>query len=107
MSPNRIRIGTRRSRLALVQAEWVRKCIREHDRQATVEVVTIRTSGDRFQDVPIEKIGAKGVFIKEIEEALLEGAIDVAVHSMKDLPTELPEGLAIAAVPEREDPGTC
>ncbi len=104
MSPNRIRIGTRRSRLALVQAEWVRKCIREHDRQATVEVVTIRTSGDRFQDVPIEKIGAKGVFIKEIEEALLEGAIDVAVHSMKDLPTELPEGLAIAAVPEREDP---
>ena len=54
--------------------------------------------------MPIEKIGAKGVFIKEIEEALLEGAIDVAVHSMKDLPTEIPEGLAIAAVPEREDP---
>ena len=101
---DRLRIGTRRSPLALVQAEWVRGRIREHHPQATVEVVPIRTSGDRFRDVPIEKIGAKGVFIKEIEEALLEGAIDVAVHSMKDLPTEIPEGLAIAAVPEREDP---
>ena len=101
---DRLRIGTRRSPLALVQAEWVRGRIREHHPQATVEVVPIRTSGDRFRDVPIEKIGAKGVFIKEIEEALLEGAIDVAVHSMKDLPTEIPEGLAIAAVPVREDP---
>ena len=101
---DRLRIGTRRSPLALVQAKWVQGRIREHHPQATVEVVPIRTSGDRFRDVPIEKIGAKGVFIKEIEEALLEGAIDVAVHSMKDLPTEIPEGLAIAAVPEREDP---
>ena len=100
---DRLRIGTRRSPLALVQAEWVQSRIREHHPQATVEVVPIRTSGDRFRDVPIEKIGAKGVFIKEIEDALLEGAIDVAVHSMKDLPTEIPEGLAIAAVPERED----
>ena len=99
-----IRIGTRRSPLALAQAEWVQGLIRAHDLRATVEIVTIRTSGDRFQHLPIEKIGAKGVFIKEIEEALLGGAIDVAVHSMKDLPTELPEGLAIAAVPEREDP---
>ncbi|MDE0354112.1 MAG: hydroxymethylbilane synthase [Deltaproteobacteria bacterium] len=101
---NKLRIGTRRSPLALAQAEWVQGVIREHDPRATVEIVTIRTSGDRFQHLPIEKIGAKGVFIKEIEEALLEGTIDVAVHSMKDLPTELPEGLAIAAVPEREDP---
>ena len=100
----RIRIGTRRSPLALAQAEWVQGVIREHDPRVTVEIVTIRTSGDRFQHLPIEKIGAKGVFIKEIEEALLEGAIDMAVHSMKDLPTELPEGLAIAAVPQREDP---
>lgn len=100
----RIRIGTRRSPLALAQAEWVQGVIREHDPRAAVEIVTIRTSGDRFQHLPIEKIGAKGVFIKEIEEALLEGAIDMAVHSMKDLPTELPEGLAIAAVPQREDP---
>ena len=99
-----IRIGTRRSPLALAQAEWVRGRIRERHPRAGVEVVPIRTSGDRFQDLPIEKIGAKGVFIKEIEEALLEGGIDVAVHSMKDLPTETPEGLAIAAVPEREDP---
>lgn len=104
MSLHRIRIGTRRSPLALAQAEWVRGRIREHHPQATVEVVPIRTSGERFQDVPIEKIGARGVFIREIEEALLDGGIDVAVHSMKDLPTELPEGLAIAAVPEREDP---
>ena len=101
---DRIRIGTRRSPLALAQAEWVRGRILEHHPQAVVEVVAIKTSGDRFQDVPIEQIGAKGVFIKEIEEALLEGGIDVAVHSMKDLPTEIPEGLAIAAVPEREDP---
>lgn len=101
---NRFRIGTRRSPLALVQAEWVQDRIREHHPQAEVEIVPIRTSGDRFQDVPIERIGTKGVFIKEIEEALLRGDIDVAVHSMKDLPTELPEGLAVAAVPEREDP---
>ena len=101
---NRVRIGTRRSPLALAQAEWVEGCIRSHESRTRVEIVTIRTSGDRFQHLPIEKIGAKGVFIKEIEEALLGGAIDVAVHSMKDVPTELPEGLAIAAVPEREDP---
>ena len=104
MSMHRVRIGTRRSPLALAQAEWVRGRIREHHTQTAVEVVPIRTSGDRFRNLPIEKIGAKGVFIKEIEEALLGGVIDVAVHSMKDLPTEIPEGLAIAAVPEREDP---
>ena len=101
---DRIRIGTRRSRLALAQAEWVRARIRERHPEAVVEVVSITTSGDRFRNVPIEQIGDKGVFIKEIEEALLDGGIDVAVHSMKDLPTEVPEGLAIAAVPEREDP---
>ena len=101
---NRFRIGARQSPLALVQAEWVRDRIRERHPRAVVEVVPIRTSGDHFQNVPIERIGVKGVFIKEIEEALLLGDIDVAVHSMKDLPTELPEGLAIAAVPEREDP---
>lgn len=99
-----IRIGTRRSRLALAQAEWVRGRMRERHPGAVVEVVSITTSGDRFRNVPIERIGDKGVFIKEIEEALLDGGIDVAVHSMKDLPTEIPEGLAIAAVPEREDP---
>ena len=101
---DRIRIGTRRSPLALAQAEWVQGRIRAHHPQAVVEMVAIRTSGDRFQNLPIEKIGTKGVFIKEIEEALLERTIDVAVHSMKDLPTELLEELAIAAVPEREDP---
>lgn len=101
---DRIRIGTRRSPLALAQAEWVQGQIRARHPQAIVEVLAIRTSGDRLQHLPIEKIGAKGVFIKEIEEALLSREIDVAVHSMKDLPTEIPEGLTIAAVPEREDP---
>lgn len=100
----RIRIGTRRSALALAQAQWVRDRMQRRYPRLAVEVAPIRTSGDRFRDLPIDRIGAKGVFIKEIEDALLEGGIDVAVHSMKDLPTELPEGLAIAAVPEREDP---
>ena len=101
---DRIRIGTRRSALALAQAQWVRDRLQRRYPRLAVEVAPIRTSGDRFRDLPIDRIGAKGVFIKEIEDALLEGGIDVAVHSMKDLPTELPEGLAIAAVPEREDP---
>ena len=91
---DRLRIGTRRSPLALVQAEWVQGRIREHHPQATVEVVPIRTSGDRFRDVPIEKIGAKGVFIKEIEEALLEGAIDVAVHPRDVLISHIAGSLA-------------
>lgn len=101
---DRIRIGTRRSALALAQAQWVRGRMQRRYPRLAVEVAPIRTSGDRFRDVPIDGIGAKGVFVKEIEDALLEGGIDVAVHSMKDLPTEVPEGLAIAAVPEREDP---
>jgi len=101
---NSIRIGTRSSSLALVQTEWVRQRLLDRYPELPVEVRVIKTSGDRFQGVPIEAIGSKGVFIKEIEEALLRGEIDLAVHSMKDLPTELPEGLTIAAVPERVDP---
>ncbi len=69
-----------------------------------MELVTIRTTGDMVQDVSLARIGGKGLFIKEIEESLLKGAVDIAVHSMKDLPAELPEGLEIAAVPPREDP---
>lgn len=98
-----IRIGTRGSSLALAQTAWVRQCLLERYPDLKVEVEVIKTSGDRFQTIPIENIGAKGVFIKEIEDALLDGAIDLAVHSMKDLPTEMDERLTLAAVPERVD----
>jgi hydroxymethylbilane synthase len=76
--------------------------LRQH-REIEVELRVIKTSGDRFVDVSIPEVGGKGVFTKEIEDALLRGEVDIAVHSMKDLPTELPDGLAIVAVPERED----
>jgi hydroxymethylbilane synthase len=95
-------IGSRGSRLALWQAEWIKGRIEAVGRPVRIEV--IRTSGDRFLAQPLAAMGGKGVFVKEIEEALLGGTIDLAVHSLKDLPTDLPEGLAIACVPEREDP---
>jgi hydroxymethylbilane synthase len=99
---NAIRIGTRASALALTQTEWVRRRLEEHDPDLRVEIVRIKTSGDRFLTSPVPTIG-KGIFVKEIEEALLEKRIDLAVHSMKDLPTEITAGLTIAAAPERED----
>jgi hydroxymethylbilane synthase len=99
-----IRIGTRGSSLALAQANWVKRQIQNHYSEATVELVVIKTSGDRFVDAAIQAMGGKGVFTKEIEEALLRREVDLAVHSMKDLPTDLAPGLVIAAVPEREDP---
>ena len=99
---NAIRIGTRASALALTQTEWVKRRLEEHDPHLRVEIVRIKTSGDRFLTSPVPAIG-KGIFVKEIEEALLERKIDLAVHSMKDLPTEITAGLTIAAAPERED----
>ena len=96
-------LGTRGSALALAQAAWVKRRIEEHDASLRVEIRVIKTSGDRVLDAPIQTIGGKGVFTKEIEEALLRGEIDFAVHSLKDLPTRLPEELVLAAVPERED----
>ncbi|MBM4264250.1 MAG: hydroxymethylbilane synthase [Deltaproteobacteria bacterium] len=99
---SRIRLGTRGSTLALAQANWVKAQI-EARGDNVVELSIIKTSGDRFVDTAIQNIGSKGVFTKEIEDALLNNEIDLAVHSMKDLPTELPDGLAIIAVPERED----
>jgi len=99
-----IRIGTRGSDLALVQARMVAERLKGMRPDLTVEVVSIKTRGDRMQNVSLVEIGGKGVFVKEIEEALLRGDIAMAVHSMKDVPVELPEGLVIAAVPEREDP---
>jgi hydroxymethylbilane synthase len=104
MLPLVFRIGTRGSALALTQSGWVADRIRERHPGVAVELVTIRTKGDILQDVPLAQIGGKGVFIKEIEEALLRGEVDLAVHSMKDLPAELPEALEIAVIPEREDP---
>ena len=100
---NRVRIGSRGSTLALAQSTWVKQQLETHYPDLRVELSIIKTSGDRFVDRPIAAVGGKGVFTKEIEDALLNQTIDLAVHSMKDLPTELPDGLAIVAVPARED----
>ncbi len=97
-------VGTRGSPLALWQAKWVQQQLREIAPQLSVEVQRIKTSGDKILDVPLAKIGGKGLFVKEIEEALLRGEIDLAVHSMKDVPTALPDGLGILCIPPRENP---
>ena len=94
-------IGSRGSKLALWQAHHVQDRLHERGVDTRIEVIT--TAGDRFQSGPLKEIGNKGLFTKEIEEALLESRVDIAVHSLKDMPTELPEGLQIAATPERED----
>jgi hydroxymethylbilane synthase len=100
---DRLTIGSRGSRLALWQAEWTRARLRELHPQVEVSIEIIKTSGDLMKTQPLAVIGGKGVFTKELEEALLDGRIDLAVHSLKDLPTVLPEGLTIAAITERED----
>jgi hydroxymethylbilane synthase len=100
----KIRVGTRGSALALWQAEWVKARLEDLWPTLQIELVPIKTSGDKIQDVSLAQVGGKGLFVKEIEEALLGGTIDLAVHSMKDLPGDLPDGLMISAVPEREDP---
>jgi len=101
----KIRIGTRGSPLALAQAQEVQaKLASQHGlKRDDLPIVVIKTSGDRIQDRPLSEVGGKGLFTKEIEEALYDRSIDIAVHSMKDLETEMPDGLAIAAVLERED----
>ncbi len=99
-----LRIGTRGSQLALYQANWVRdEFLRAHP-DLVVTLIKIKTTGDKIQDAPLAKIGGKGLFVKEIEEALLQDRIDLAVHSIKDVPTEFPEGLHLAAITKREDP---
>jgi hydroxymethylbilane synthase len=95
-------IASRGSQLALWQAHWVEAQLQALGHEVRIQI--IKTTGDKITDVPLAKVGTKGLFTKEIEEALLDGRADVAVHSLKDLPTELPEGLVVAAVPEREDP---
>lgn len=104
MDVQRIRIGTRGSKLALRQTAWVRERIAAQHPDLRIEVVSIKTTGDRITDVPLATVGGKGLFVKEIEEAILGGEIDLAVHSMKDVPTELPAGLHLGAITEREDP---
>ena len=99
-----MKIGTRGSALALTQTRQVAALLQRQYPALQIDLVVIKTSGDIQKDVPLAKIGGKGLFIKEIEEALLAGTVDLAIHSMKDLPAELPEGLQIAAVPLREDP---
>ncbi len=100
-----LRLGTRGSRLALVQAQSVADALAGLGVDA--DIVPIRTSGDRLADVSLASFGGKALFVKEIEEALLDGRIDVGVHSLKDVPGELPAGLALAAFPPREDPRDC
>lgn len=99
-----LRIGSRGSRLARAQTEWVSERLRAVHPGLTTEVVVIQTSGDRFVDRPLSAVGGKGLFVQEIEEALTAGAVDCAVHSLKDVPAELAPGLVVAAVPERADP---
>src|ERR1043166_1063336 len=95
-------IASRGSQLALWQANWVAARLADLGHQSRIEI--IKTTGDKITDVPLAKVGTKGLFTKEIEEALLDGRADLAGHSLKDLPTELPAGLVLAATPPREDP---
>ncbi len=104
MSVRELVIGTRGSKLALWQAGWVKERLEAAHPGLACRLETITTTGDKILDVALAKVGGKGLFVKEIEEALLAGRIDLAVHSMKDVPTELPAGLAIAAMSAREDP---
>ncbi len=101
---NKLIIGSRGSKLALWQANWVKEKLENLYPELKIEIEKIKTTGDKILDAPLAKIGGKGLFVKEIEEALLSGRVDIAVHSMKDVPTEIPEGLHISAICEREDP---
>src|ERR687885_546131 len=97
-------IGSRGSKLALWQSEWVKARLEALDPEASVRIEIFKTSGDVMRDVPLASIGGQGAFTQELELALLDRRVDLAVHSLKDLPTVVPEGLSVAATPEREDP---
>lgn len=99
-----LKIGTRGSQLALAQAGWVAEALQHRFPKLSITLTKIKTSGDKLTDAPLAKLGGKGLFVKEIEEALLTGRIDLAVHSLKDLPAHLPKGLVLGAIPLREDP---
>lgn len=100
----KLRIGTRGSKLAILQVEIVINMLKNLDNTLDFEIVKIKTTGDKIRDVPLAKIGGKGLFVKEIDKAVLEGRVDFAVHSMKDVPYEITKGLEIVAIPKREDP---
>lgn len=100
-----IKIGTRQSALALWQAEYIAKCLRDKYPSLKVELVKMTTKGDRILDAPLAKIGGKGLFTKALETAMLERRTDIAVHSLKDMPAPVPEGLTIACITRRYDPG--
>jgi hydroxymethylbilane synthase len=104
MTVKDLRIGTRGSQLALYQANWVRERLVQSHPDLNVTLVSIKTTGDKIQDAPLAKIGGKGLFVKEIEEALILRRVDLAVHSIKDVPTELPKELHLSAITRREDP---
>jgi len=104
MSTDLVRIATRKSPLALWQAEHVRSRLMALHPGLQVELLTMSTQGDRILDSPLAKIGGKGLFVKELEQGMLDGRADIAVHSMKDVPADLPDGLGIGAILEREDP---
>src|SRR4030042_4939501 len=102
--PSELKIGTRGSQLALFQANWVKDQLVKAYPDLNVTLIKIKTTGDKIQDVPLAKIGGKGLFVKEIEEALIQKRIDLAVHSIKDVPTEFPQGLHLSIITKREDP---
>jgi hydroxymethylbilane synthase len=104
MKKNKILIGTRGSKLAIWQAEWVKTELQRLYPYLEIELIKIKTTGDKILDVPLAKVGGKGLFVKEIEESLLRHKVDIAVHSMKDVPTEFPEGLHLPVICRREDP---
>lgn len=99
-----VKIGTRGSKLALWQAGWVKSILEKKFPPIQIELILIKTQGDKILDVPLAKVGGKGLFVKEIEQALLARRIDIAVHSMKDMPADIPQGLCIGAIPARENP---
>ncbi|RMF21097.1 MAG: hydroxymethylbilane synthase, partial [Deltaproteobacteria bacterium] len=100
----KLRVGTRRSKLARTQSGQTCALIERHAAGLQCELVPIETTGDQVRDRPLREAGGKGLFVKELDEALLDGRVDCAVHSLKDVPTQLPEGIVIAAIPSREDP---
>ncbi|MGC8872436.1 MAG: hydroxymethylbilane synthase [Caldimicrobium sp.] len=104
MKKTLLRVGTRGSKLALAQTDWVITQLKKYYPQLEIEKIIIKTTGDKILNAPLSKIGGKGLFVKEIEEALLRGEIDFAVHSMKDVPSQVPNGLEISIIPERESP---
>lgn len=104
MDRHTVRIGTRGSALALWQARWVQSLLEKAHDRLNIELVIIQTRGDKILDVPLAKVGGKGLFVKELEEAMLDGRVDMAVHSMKDVPALFPAGLTLGPILQREDP---